>query len=163
VFTQQASRTRLSWNGETFAFMAAWRAPDPPELANAQARDLTRCREEREGQRGVSTDGGMTVNGLLMQTSRQCLSCNFGNPLRSWRLGVSLICLSSPTPTRRISPNAAKSAKASDGCSRSRLLGRACHGIGKPLRSWRLGVRLISSAANAHAQDLTLCVHGVLA
>jgi hypothetical protein len=55
--------------------MASWRELDLPEFAKGHARDLTRCREEREGQRGVSTDGGMTVNGLLMQTYRQRLSC----------------------------------------------------------------------------------------
>jgi hypothetical protein len=86
-----------------FAFMAAWREPDLPELANAHAQDLTQCREEREGHRWVFTH-------------------------QAYR--------------------------------------RGCHAFRKPfafMAPWRepdLGLR---SAANAHAQDLTLCAHGVLA
>jgi hypothetical protein len=71
---------------ETFAFMAPWRELTClRSAANACEPDLTRCREDRQGQRGVFTQ----------KAYRTRLSCNSGNLCAHGALACADFCLGS--------------------------------------------------------------------
>jgi hypothetical protein len=117
---------------ETFAFMAPWRElTSLRSAANACEPDLTRCREEREGRRGVFTQQaylrachGMRKTFALMASWREPDQPEFANAHEQ-----------NLTPCREERQGSRR------GVDASRSSNAPVMECGKPLRAWRLGVR----------------------